>query len=51
MKKKYIGQENYQVLLWYIIQAGNFLREMATHQAEKGKQVKKGLQRTATMMV
>ena len=29
--------ENYQALLWYIFQAGNFLREMATHQAERYK--------------
>ena len=46
MKKKYIGQENYQALLWYIIQAGDFLREMATHQAERYTS-KKGLHRTA----
>ena len=26
--------ENFQALLWYIFQAGNFLRETATHQAE-----------------
>ena len=27
--------ENYQALLWYIFQASNFLREMATHHAER----------------
>ena len=29
--------ENYQVLLRYIFQAGNYLQEMATHQAERYK--------------
>ena len=35
--KDYWRLEYYQVLLWYLFQAGNFLREMATHQAERYK--------------